>query len=358
MKKIRNRNLFLLCFILMSLLTTGCNGRITVSEAPTAARNPSDQTSAGAAQTAPPNEGGTAESPADGSAPAKPETGSTDAVGEESGAEQTAANESYPAPTAAAESSAGQPATEEIRATEPPQTPAPTIPAAEKQTPAPPQTSVPLLKVPGFVGSSQLSYNPYGCDPERAEELARKLESGELSLKYLFKDTLFVGDSIMVGFSDYKLVNSGNVIAGVGEMLNPHLGDNLQKIIDYNPEALFLHYGLNEMGEEAFFLDQFIADLRTDLKTLKEELPYTKIVVMALWPIKDSAVAKKARLARQPAYNEAIRKLCVELGVAYDERSELFAANPDLYQADGIHCVSQMYRIWATALIREMGLYD
>lgn len=229
--------------------------------------------------------------------------------------------------------------------------------SGEGETTAPDKEVFKLLEVDGFVGSNQKSYNPYGYDKDRAEELAERVESGELSLKELFKNTLFVGDSIMVGFSDYKIANPGNVIAGVGAMMNPHLSDNIQTIVDYNPEVLFLHYGLNEMGEEEHFLEEFIKDLEKDIKELKEKLPYTKIVVVSLWPVKDAAIESQSRLVRVPAYNEAIRKSCIKLGVAYNENSELFASNPDWYQKDGIHCIPTMYFKWINELIKEMGLY-
>ncbi|MCM1307953.1 MAG: GDSL-type esterase/lipase family protein [Butyrivibrio sp.] len=227
----------------------------------------------------------------------------------------------------------------------------------EETTTAPDGEEFRLLEVDGFVGSNQKSYNPYGFDGDEAEKLAERIENGELSLKELFKNTLFVGDSIMVGFSDYKIANQGNVIAYVGAMMNPHLPNNIQTIADYNPEVLFLHYGLNEIGEAEYFLEKFIEDLENYLSELKAKLPYTKIVVVSLWPVKDAAVESQSRLARVPAYNEAIRKTCIKLGVAYNENSELFASNPDWYQKDGIHCIPTMYYAWINELIKEMGLY-
>lgn len=230
--------------------------------------------------------------------------------------------------------------------------------SGQEQTTAPGgEDEFKLLDVEGFVGSDQKSYTPYAFDKDEAEKLAERVEDGELSLKELFKNTLFVGDSIMVGFSDYRIANSGNVIASVGAMMNPDLSNNIQAITDYNPEVLFLHYGLNEMGEEEYFLEKYIEDLEDYLTRLKENLPYTKIVVVSLWPVKDIAVENQSRLARVPAYNEEIRKTCIKFGVAYNENSGLFASHPDWYQKDGIHCVSQMYLTWINELIKEMGLY-
>lgn len=340
MKKYRNIGSAIFVFILVSasaVLSVGCkNNRITLSETLTA---PHDNYTA---------------------APAVTKASQTNTLEKTESAEAESAQSEAAAetePETVTEPPAQPSATKAPDTSAVPETQAPQQTEAEKETPAPkPDVSAPK-EFAGFVGTNQESYNPYGCDKDRAKELAERIENGKLSTQGLFKNTLFVGDSIIVGFADYKLANSGNVIANVGAMLSPHLSDNMQKIIDYNPEVLIIHYGLNEMGGEEHFVKSFIKELRAELTVLKEELPYTKIVVMSMWPIKDSAAAKQPRLANLPNYNTEIRKLCVELGVAYDERSELFAANPDWYQYDGIHCVKQMYLTWINDFITDMGLY-
>lgn len=217
--------------------------------------------------------------------------------------------------------------------------------------------SEPATMAPGFVGSTNKSYSPYGFDKKKAEKVAKGIENGTTSTASLFSDTLFVGDSIMVGFSDYRIADSGNVIAKVGASLNPHLSDSMQTIIDYNPEVLFLHYGLNEMSKDEYQLEKFNEVLRDNLKVLKDNLPYTKIVMVFLWPVKDIAIESQDRLDRVPAYNEVIRSACVDIGIAYYENSAIFTDNSDLYYKDGIHCDRSMYILWLCDLIREMGIY-
>ncbi len=209
----------------------------------------------------------------------------------------------------------------------------------------------------GFYGSNQACYVPYTIDDEKAQEVVDKLDDGSLSTKELFKDTLFVGDSIMTGFSDFQLANQGNVIATVGSALNPHLEENIEKIINYNPEYLILHYGLNEMDKDEYFVESFIDEYTRCLKKLQKELPATKIIVIGLMPIKDIAVEEQPRLAAVEVYNERMRAMCVELGVAYSEDSQFFVDNADLYTQDGIHVQRKLYVKWINCLVKEMGIY-
>ena len=213
------------------------------------------------------------------------------------------------------------------------------------------------LDAEGFYGSNQASYIPYTVDDKKAGSTVDMLEDGTLSTKELFKDTLFVGDSIMTGFSDFQLANKGNVIAEVGSSLKPHLETNLDKIINYNPKYLVLHYGLNEMGIEDYYLDSFIEEYTKCLEELKKKLPATKIIVVGCMPVKESAVENQPRLGRVEAYNKRMREMCVKLGVAYNEDSQFFVDNAELYTKDGIHVQKKVYIMWINYLVKEMGIY-
>lgn len=180
--------------------------------------------------------------------------------------------------------------------------------------------------------------------------------SDKNDLKELFANSLFVGDSIMTGFSDFRLVNSGNVIAHVGSMLDHHLQDNMQTIINYNPKTLILHYGLNEIGEAQHYLDEFITRYTKDLQQLKKALPNTKIIVVGLMPVKQQAIDREARFGRVGAYNDRMKKMCDEIGVNFYMNSELFSSHFDMYNGDGVHFVKKLYLIWMDDFIKEMGL--
>lgn len=202
-----------------------------------------------------------------------------------------------------------------------------------------------------------LCYLPYNVDEGKAAETLAQLDNKTLTIKELFSDSLFVGDSIITGFDDYHIVNESNVIAKVGARLDKHLEENIETIVQYNPEVLFLHYGLNEISMDESELDRFIEVYEKDIKILKERLPYTKIIVMGLTPVLDNALESQERFIKIPDYNERMRSMCIELEVGYQENNRIFADNKDLYGKDGIHFNPELYKLWMREIVEEMGLY-
>ncbi len=223
--------------------------------------------------------------------------------------------------------------------------------------PEPETTKEDIHQDSDFISSNLECYVPYYVDSDKASQAADNVANGSLSLKEIFDNTLFVGDSVITGFSDFQLVNQGNVIAEVGVALSNHLKANIPTIVNYNPEYLIIRYGLNEMDLDDGVLDAFITRYTDCIKTLQASLPYTKIIIVGLSPVKQVAVDKQPRLGRVSAYNTKIRKMCVELGVGYEEDSALFIAHPELYGVDGIHFQKSLYLLWMNDFIREMGIY-
>ena len=215
-----------------------------------------------------------------------------------------------------------------------------------------------LVDDKSFYGSNLPCYVAYYFDEAQAESVAQAVADKTMSTKDVFKDTLFVGDSIMTGFSDFQFANKGNVIAEVGARLNHHLSDNIQNIINYNPKYVVIHYGINEMEQDESFLDKFINTYKEDLSTLQAALPNSRIMVACITPVKAATVDKNPRFSRVEAYNTRIRQMCVDMGISYVENSALCVAHPELYAADGIHMQKQMYQMWIEEyLIKEMGIY-
>lgn len=228
----------------------------------------------------------------------------------------------------------------------------------EPYIPVPDETSEEKeLEFTGFYGSNLDCYVPWKFDHDKAGQAADGVLADEGMTKEVFSDTLFVGDSIMTGFSDFKLADEGNVIATVGAFLKPHLYDNMDAIISYSPKFLVLHYGLNEMDPDEYVTDAFIGRYRECIEKIKESVPGIRIVVCGLMPVTDKAVESNQRFGCVEQYNKKLREMCVELGVGYNEDSELFASHPELYTGDGIHVQRKLYVMWIDKLIREMGIY-
>ena len=213
--------------------------------------------------------------------------------------------------------------------------------------------------IPGGVqGEGCIYYVPYYEDRQKADEMADAFADGSISIKEVFGESLFVGDSVITGFHDYyNFQYDVNVVASVGAAMHKHLSENLDKIIGLNPEYLIIRYGLNEIDLRDGLLETFITNYRNNLTVLKEKLPYTKIIVLGLTPVTDEAIQKAERLGRVSVYNERIYELCRELKVGYYENTPLFTENFDRYSKDGIHFSKALYDLWMIDFIREMGIY-
>lgn len=236
-------------------------------------------------------------------------------------------------------------------------TPGETEPSTEQgtQPPTEPPTQ-PSLPPQQIVVEGQ-SVKPYAIDTALLQASMSKLDSGSLSYKTLYADSLFVGDSITSGFDVYGIVNSSNVIAYVGANMNTHLTSNLDTIVQYNPKFLFVHYGLNEMNPSDAGVNSFITKYKENLQYLKSKLPYTKIIVLSLAPVSEGAIQKQNRFTWIGTYNDRMREMCKELGIGFHQNDAFFNERMNLYGKDGIHFSAELYRQWIRLITEEMGLY-
>ena len=223
----------------------------------------------------------------------------------------------------------------------------------EEQTTSEP-TQAPDEEVIVVSGQSVI---PYTIDKAKVADTMSQIDAGTLTYKSLYANSLFVGDSITSGFDVYSIVNPSNVIASVGANMNTHLTENLTTIVQYNPEYLFVHYGLNEMNPSEAGADAFVAKYKENLTYLKQNLPYTKIIVLGLSPVGSAAIEKQNRFTWIPTYNDKMRAACQEIGVGFHQNDTFFNERMNLYAKDGIHYQTELYRQWIRLITEEMGIY-
>ena len=231
----------------------------------------------------------------------------------------------------------------------------------EEPTTSEPVTQEPTTPAPAPGGDvivvSGQSVIPYTIDKAMVADTMAQIDAGTLTYKSLYANSLFVGDSITSGFDVYSIVNSSNVIAVVGANMNTHLTENLATIVQYNPEYLFVHYGLNEMNPSEAGANAFVAKYKENLTYLKQNLPYTKIIVLALSPVGNAAIEKQNRFTWIPTYNDKVRAMCQEIGVGFHQNDAFFNERMHLYGKDGIHYQPELYRQWIRLITEEMGIY-
>ena len=200
-------------------------------------------------------------------------------------------------------------------------------------------------------------------------------ELGRVELSY-FADAAFVGDSITVGWNDYKsaaALPDTNVIATIGatpptdgvqwKADDGTLYDPLAKIVEANPSKIYLMFGANALVVEGDYIeDSLIESYGQFIDDLKAQLPDTVIYIQSiLTPAatdEDHAGLSAERISR---VNERLKTLAEEKGCWYLALDEALCTegglNAEYASGDGLHLSKEGYMAWLEYLITHAA-YD
>ncbi len=199
---------------------------------------------------------------------------------------------------------------------------------------------------------AQLSQEP---DVDPVEDTLKKLKKGKISLRKVFADTCFVGDSLINGLEVYNILNKDMLMTKVSARLT-HLEENTKKIVSLNPEVLILHYGVNLLWEDETGTQWFIDDYSELVTKLKKSLPHTRIIISGIFPV-DTEVATDKIFTHIPRHNKALKKMCKDLDVEFLDSTEVVKNNKEYYSDDGIHFIASFYsEIWLPFIVENKGI--
>ena len=201
-------------------------------------------------------------------------------------------------------------------------------------------------------------------------------EKGRVELSY-FADAAFVGDSITVGWNDYKAAAAlpdTNVIAMIGA--TPPTGgvqwkddagelyDPLAKIVEANPSKLYLMFGANALVAEGDFVeDTLIESYGEFIDDLQAQLPDAVIYIQSiLTPTAEGTESHAGLTAERIAeVNERLKALAAEKGCWYLDLEESLCLDgvlsADYASDDGLHLNKEGYMAWLEYLITHAA-YD
>lgn len=192
---------------------------------------------------------------------------------------------------------------------------------------------------------------------KKIEETLKKLKNGKISLRKVFADTMFVGDSLINGLEVYDILNNDLLITEVSATLS-HLEDNIGKITAANPKELVLHYGLNMLWADETGTQWFIDDYTELILELKEALPYTRIIVSSIFPV-DEEIVTDDIFTHIPRHNKELKKMCKNIGVEFLDSTELLEEDNEYYGPDGIHFVAKFYsEKWLPFIVENKGITE
>ena len=173
------------------------------------------------------------------------------------------------------------------------------------------------------------------------------------NFKAVFSNSVIMGDSISLGFTDYDFLTTSSVIAKTGVTVSD-LDKQVEIVKKMEPRVIFLSYGSNDVELYKENVSTFIKDYKKLIKTLSEELPNTKIFVNSIFPVRKDAVEKQPAYAYIDEYNKRLQKMCDEIQVAFLDNTEI--ARSEYFEEDGVHFIADFYPVWLERMAQEASL--
>lgn len=189
-------------------------------------------------------------------------------------------------------------------------------------------------------------------DAQKAEKTERSQDKNDVRpVKERFAGALVMGDSITQGLTEYRILNSENVVAKIGVQLTK-LDYALEKAVSLNHKKIFLSYGMNDIEATRGNTDVFQKQYQEIIDYLKTHIPEAEIYVNSILPVKEKYIRKYPYYAQLDRYNEALQELCEEEEVTYIDNTTL--VKEEYYEPDGVHMIPKYYDVWL-AHMAEVG---
>jgi len=174
-------------------------------------------------------------------------------------------------------------------------------------------------------------------------------------------ELLFIGDSITQGwegggakdvwaknYDKYKAVN-----LGIGGDRTQHVLWRLQNapLSDVKPKAAVLMIGTNNSNGEDNTPGQIVEGIQAIVRTLRERLPQTKILLLAIFPRGENFSPQRGKITQ---VNQVIQKLddgknvfFLDIGHRFLDQNGILSAD---IMPDYLHLTPHSYEIWADAI--------
>ncbi len=180
-----------------------------------------------------------------------------------------------------------------------------------------------------------------------------------------FDDCVFIGNSRLLAVGNYNLARNVYAVVGLNvetvytkkcegskvPVINELDGKDYKRVI--------LMFGDNECGWAS--LDDFEAQYKKVIGTIKEKLPDAKVYLVSVLPISYERSQQNQygyNINSIAAANEKIKKVAADMGCAYvDAGSSIKNSNgylPDDASSDGCHLSKEYTRIWLSVVAEKI----
>lgn len=166
----------------------------------------------------------------------------------------------------------------------------------------------------------------------------------------LFTNAMILGDSRALGFQEYDYLPDANVVAEIGYGVR-NVKDSVDEIAARQPEVIYISFGVNDVENGIGAGDGEYGKLfKEAVDQILEKSPNSTIVVNSILDVTEPVKAATPRLQNIAQYNAQLAQICQENGWIYVDNGAL-AADPSIYEGDGIHFVSSFYERWARNML-------
>lgn len=160
------------------------------------------------------------------------------------------------------------------------------------------------------------------------------------------KRAVVAGDSMAEGLTAYEVLDDENVVWYRGRRID-NMNEDMDKIVSYQPNYLFLTYGSNDLELWVGNVSSFINSYRNTLSYIKNTLPNTKIIINSILPVSEEALRKNNAYSYQELFNNELKKLAEEENISFLENSSFLYERENPFSTDGVHPKGFYYSLWA-----------
>lgn len=171
--------------------------------------------------------------------------------------------------------------------------------------------------------------------------------------KEIFKDDLFLGDSITDSLSFYEFLEESNVIAKFG-LTAKGAKDKIDNIIKVNPENIYIMLGMNDILtgiDSQRFVDNYIELINE----IRERSPGTNIYIQSILSVDSKVKDLKPLLTNKNIdnFNEKLLDMAKDEDIEFLNIETILKDNEDLLEPDGIHVKYKFYKLWLDYLVEN-----
>lgn len=188
-------------------------------------------------------------------------------------------------------------------------------------------------------------------DMSRKDEV--KEEENTKSVKEVFENTVFMGDSLTEPLSFYNILNDGSVVGIKGRDVIKARKKDIETVVSLNPEKIVMMYGMNDLLLFNNSKD-FISNYEKLINDIKKRLPNTVLYVNSVFPVQEKAIQRDKAFNKEEGFNEALQEMCKRLEIKYIDTRDMITESK--YEPDGIHLKASFYNPWLRRIQGEINL--